>query len=300
MGMFSNLEFKEAANLNNVTYQDYWSRLKMLALTLFKWEGLPDSVNAKFLEQVLYHYGKAGFAYDELYGHIALPIVASGELNIYHEAVRYKLYSIGYQKEFPNKECVLIRNNYLERPTDVTIRLFAYRLYERERATDVNIAMQRYPGMVIVDEKERFTFQNIMQKYEGNIPVIIGDKRITDEDHFKHIDFGVPFVADKLTKEKHEIWNEAMTFLGIENSNTDKRERLITEEVSANNQSTDISGLTMLTAREEACTLINERYNLNVSVRRRTAEELTEMWTNGSLKMVEGGKAQDKEGLEIG
>ena len=77
--------------------------------------------------------------------------------------------------------------------------------------------------------------------------------------------------------QKLNVWNECLTTLGINNANTEKRERLITDEVEANNEMIEICSDVMLKAREEACKRINNMFGLNIKVRRRTREELEDI-----------------------
>jgi hypothetical protein len=63
------------------------------------------------------------------------------------------------------------------------------------------------------------------------------------------------------------MWNDALTFLGIDNANTDKKERLITAEAESNDEHTDLSAEVMLKTRRIAAEQINKMYGLNVSVK---------------------------------
>jgi hypothetical protein len=193
----------------------------------------------------------------------------SGTLNNYDEPISYTAYSSIYQHEFDRDNCVLIRNNYLERPTDNSVVLFATRLTEAERTIDTNIKAQKTPVLVRCDDKDRLTMKNLYSQYEGNEPFILGSKSLNLE-ALKVVKTDAPFVADKLQNYKHEIWNEALTFFGVNNANSDKRERLITDEVNANNEVISINAQSMLLTRLEACKAINKRYGLNVNVKMRS------------------------------
>jgi hypothetical protein len=227
----------------------------------------------------LYTYGRALFIDDPVTGFLNMRCTPSGTLNNYDEPVSYTAYSTIYNREFDRDNCVLIRNNYLERPTDNSIVLFATRLTEAERTIDVNIKAQKTPVLIRCDDKDRLTMKNLYKDYEGNEPFILGGKSLNLEG-LKVLKTDAPFVADKLQNYKHEIWNEALTFLGINNANSDKRERLITDEVNANNEVISINADAMLLTRLEACDLINKRYKLNVSVGMRSFEEQPEQETN--------------------
>ena len=104
-------------------------------------------------------------------------------------------------------------NNWERIPTSQTMELFALRLYEAERASDVNIKAQKTPVLLLVDEKQRLTMENLYSQYDGNKPFIFGDKKQFNSDSIKSIRTDAPFVADKLMEYKKEIWNEALTFL---------------------------------------------------------------------------------------
>ena len=253
-------------------FHDYYSRLKNIALSVFKWEGLPETCNAKFLEDCLFNYGKAVFVEDAEMSFLNLKVTAADSLNVYNEPIAYRAYSTGYDKYFDADNCVIIRNNLMEKSTDSTIILFAERLASLEMAISVNINAQKTPILVRCDEKTRLTLENVYKQYEGDKPVIFGAKSL-QEKPLDVLTTGAPFVADKLREEKRAVWNEALEFLGINTNPSDrKKERLITSEVNSNNEQIDIQSLTMLSSRELACDLINKKYGLNVSVSQRVKD----------------------------
>ena len=142
------------------------------------------------------------------------------------------------------------------------MELFAYRLYEAERSSDVNIKNQKYPYIILTDDKQIFTLKQVYSKIEGNEPAIFADKKNLQPDNIKVLQTGSPFVADKLQDYKKEIWNEALTFLGINNIMIDKKERLITDEANSNNELINLNLQSYLAPRLEACKQFNEKFNL--------------------------------------
>lgn len=267
-------QFEEAAALNMAVFSDYYKRLRLLALSLFEWENLPESMNERFLEQCLYWSGKAAIVNDENLGIINTKCTPSESLNIYGEATHYHCYSTGYDAEFPLDDMVYVRNNLEALPTDATIQLFAQRLYEAERTIDVNIKAQKTPVIILCDEKQRLTMKNVYMKFDGNEPIIYGKKGL-DIDDIKVLRTDAPFVADKLEEYKRNVWSEALSFLGINNVMTEKKERLVTGEVDANNQMIDLSAQTMLLTRELAAEKFNRLWpGRNISVRQRSYQEI--------------------------
>lgn len=287
-------QFEEAAALNMAVFSDYYKRLRLLALSLFEWENLPESMNERFLEQCLYWYGKAAIVNDENLGIINTKCTPSESLNIYGEATEYHCYSTGYDANFPLDDMVYVRNNLEALPTDATIQLFAQRLYEAERTIDVNIKAQKTPVIILCDEKQRLTMKNIYMKYDGNEPVIYGKKGL-DIDDIKVLRTDAPFVADKLEEYKRNVWSEALSFLGINNVMTEKKERLLTGEVDANNQMIDLSAQTMLLTRELAADKFNKLWpGRDISVRQRSYQEIIKRLGGGDNgNLYNGAEAAD-------
>jgi len=250
---------------NYDTYWMYYNRLRDYALSMFKWNGLPDSVNERFLNVKMYEEGKILFFEDKNLGYLTLPF-AYGQLNVYGEPRFFQAVSFNYSKAMTEKDCVPIWNNFARQPLHPIIDEYAKRLYHAERTSDVNIHAQKTPILILADESQRLTMINAYEQYEGNKPFIFGNKNGFDPNSISAIETTAPFVADKLQDYKRDIWNEAMNFLGIGNARQDKKERMITDEVKANDEQIEMSRNFMLQARQLACEQINDKFGLNISV----------------------------------
>ena len=249
--------------LNNVTYNDYYDRLKLIAISLFSWEGLEEVAGVgsnRFLELSLFNNGRACFLKDEKLGYLTLNANPSDKLNVYQLPEKIQAWSIGYCKQFDFDEVVYIMNNELMKPTRATIELFAYRLYETERTIDVNLKAQKTPVLIEGDKKTMLTLRNAYMQYDGNIPFIFGSKTFELGSKLNALKTDAPYLIDKLELHKHEIWNECLTFLGIDNANTDKKERLITDEVESNNEIIKYYLNCFYKTRKRACDEINEKF----------------------------------------
>lgn len=273
--MFDVIKMKSIAqDLNNLTYTDYFYRLMLLSRSIFKWENLPNGISDKWIEKYLFAEGSCIFFDDKEKGFMIAKHTPDGILNPYDEPITLRPYGTNYNgKSYENAEvnpdakekAVLIRNNDEMIPTSPTIQLFALRLAEISRTIDININAQKTPVIILCDERQRLTLQNVYKKWNGFEPVIYGEKNL-NLDGVKVLKTDAPIVFDKLQYQKHSIWNECMTFLGINNANQDKRERLVDDEVQANNQQVYTSVQIMLKSREEACKLINKFFGTNISV----------------------------------
>lgn len=266
MGRKRDLQFCESAYMNNRTYLQYYNRLTELAISMFEWQNLPKTVDPRFLEMCLFSDGMSVFFYDEVLGYLSLQCMIGGKLNVYRIPNQRRAYATnGYQKNLNGKNSVIIFNNYLHTNSMLDIEMFSKRLYNLDRAIDVNANAQKTPVLIQCDESQRLTMKNLYKQYEGNEPFIFGSKGL-DANGLKVLQTGAPYVADKLYELKVQLWNEALTYLGISNINVVKKERMITDEVTRNQGGTVASRYSRLESRREACKQINEMFGLNIWV----------------------------------
>lgn len=272
-----NLNFDRKKNQhqrqNYLTFEMYFDWLQNIATNIFEWENLPATIPERHLEHTLFARGFAVFFEDPEKGYYALPATGKGEKNVYGEDISWYVNSYGYSKDVRAGSGVPIWNNNTKSPTAQIILAFAARLANVERVIDTNMNAQRTPVLLTGDERTILTLKNIYKKYEGNEPVIFGDKNFVNNQTLQSVNTLAPFVIDKLDIHKQNLWNEALTFLGINNANTDKRERLITAEVDANLQHIQSNLDIMLTARKRAADEINEIFGLNINVKVRGENE---------------------------
>ena len=258
-----------AMNINNLTYIDYLNRLKLIATSLFTWKGLDEVAGfgaSRFLELVLYENGRACFVKDKEKGYLALRVNPSNKLNVYMLPEKVLAWSLGYNKDYLFDDVIYIMNNNLEIPTSQSLQIFAYRLYETERTIDTNLIAQKTPVLIEGDTKTILTLKNVYMQYSGNTPFIFGNKQFDISNKLNVLKTDAPYLIDKLEDHKHEIWNEALTYLGIDNANTDKKERLITSEVESNDDLINYYLNCFYKTRKDACDRINEKYGLNIEL----------------------------------
>lgn len=259
-----NKQFWESATLNNFTYMQYYNRLTELSISMFEWKNLPDSIDPRFLELVLFSDGMSVFFEDDILGFLALRTMIGGHLNIYQiPTIRTAYASNGYNRTLDESNSVIIFNNLLHTNSMLDVEQFARRLYNLDRAIDVNANAQKTPILISCDESQRLTMKNLYMQYDGNMPVIYGDKNLRP-DALKVIRTDAPYVADKLYELKVRIWNEALTYMGISNISFQKRERLIKDEVIRNQGGTIANRYARLEARRNACKEINRMFGLDI------------------------------------
>lgn len=261
------LELTDSEVAGFTTFNYYYDRLKEIAYSRFKWNGLPSSVNEWFLEKAIQETGQAVFFIDEVVNiYQGLKVAMTGPLDNYGIPIEREAYADnGYHAKLDAGNSVVIFNNYLRRPSLGPLYLFAQKLASVDRAVIINTNAQKTPVVLLCDEGERLTMKNVFKQYTGDEPVIYATKQFNIE-NIKALKTDAPFVADKLMGLKREYWEEALKYLGIETSNTKKAERLITDEVEAGLGEAYAQRNNWLKMREFACKQINEMFGLSVSV----------------------------------
>lgn len=260
--------------LNDATFTDYFLRLKLLAKSVFKWENLPNNMDEKWIESFLFDQGQCVFYDDPKRGLMVAECVSDGELNNYQEPATVSPTGIDIPvlTLVPGENCVLISNNDERLPTEQTLKLFAYRLAEISRAIDLNVTAQKTPVLMHTSKNKVLSIKNIYAQWNGNEPVIYGDNSF-DTEALRVLKTDAPVVFPELQQQKIAMWNECLTFLGINNANTEKRERLITDEVEANNDHIDLSAGCMLKARQRAADEINRIFGTKICVKLRREDK---------------------------
>ena len=259
--------FGESLVQNIRTYQQYFDLLTELSISSFEWINLPQTVDSRYMELALFTDGCLVYFNDEIIGNLCLNCITNGQLNVYGYPISRRAYSRynQYQKELNEKDSVIIWNNYMHTNSQTNIDGFARRLSNIDRIIDVNVNAQKTPILVQGNDKQRLSLINLYKEYDGNTPVIFGDKTL-DLNTLKCLSTQAPYVADKLYELKTKIWNEALTYLGITNVSYQKKERMVTDEVLRSQGGTIANRISRLNSRREAVKRINSMFDTNIKV----------------------------------
>lgn len=279
--------FGESATVNNLTYMQYLNRLTELSVSMFEWKNLPPTVDARYLELHLFETGSMVYFDDDVIGNLCLDCLPSGRLDVYGNPVLRRAYSgyNNYQKLLKESNSVIIWNNYLHTNSILEVKMFARRLYNLDRIIDVNANAQKTPVLIQGTEQQRLVLKNLYKEFDGNSPFIFGDKNL-DLNSLKCLQTGAPYVCDKLYNLKQMYWNEALTYLGINNTGAQKRERMLAIESSQAQGGTISSRYSRLQSRREAVEKINVMFGTNIEVNYR--EDFMSIYEGQGVDTTEG------------
>lgn len=262
-------EFENSLQQNMTSYRSTLSELIGIAIARFEWLNVPETVNIRYLETSLLTNGLCVFFKDDVLGYIALPCMNNGVLNIYNEPLERIAYANnGYQKHLNETNSVLIYDNTTRTSMLPYLEYQSKRLMNIDRTIDTNVNVQKTPYLLSCTENERLTMLNMYKELEGNAPIIKGTDNL-NADALKVFNTNAPYVADKLLILKDKIWGNTLANLGVDNMEVEKKERMLTNEVTALQGKTLASRWSYLSERERACEHINKMFGLNMEVRYR-------------------------------
>lgn len=275
------LSYKTASQFsNNITFSYYYYKMMLICRSLFDWENLPNNMESRWIERYLFSDGKCIFFEDPNMGYMVAGYGQDGQVNCYDDPTLVTPIAPNYVysgKQLINGDnCYVIRNNDMMLPEFATVRYYAYKLCNLDRAIDVNIEAQKSPIIVKCTDKQRLSLKQAINQRRDNEPVIYVDNSF-DKDMITSLDLKPPMVFKDLQLQKHMVLNEFFTDIGINNANMDKRERMVANEVEANNEQVKASEDVLLKSREEACKQINRIFGLNISVKRKDYRDISEI-----------------------
>lgn len=265
---------------NNLTFSYYYYKLMLIARALFEWENLPNNMDERWIEKYLFTSGKCIFFNDPTMGFMVAGLAQQGSINCYGDPTSVYPVAENFVYSGPKlvngENCYVIRNNDLMLPNFPIVRHYAFKLTNIDRAIDTNIEAQKTPIIVRCSDRQRLSLKNAINQRRDNEPVIWTTDQANISDMVSTLDLNAPAVFKDLQTQKHMILNEVFTDFGINNANMDKRERMVANEVEANNEQVKASEDVLLKVREEACKNINRIFNLNISVKRRNLDMIPE------------------------
>lgn len=267
----------------------YMLLLTEMSVNRFKWIGLPSTIDERFLETTLFRNGLSVFFRDDNYGLLALQGSGSGPLNMYWSPTRFvvvgnsvfdsrELIAMGETTQDTVNgvvdtvgKCVPIWANTTRHPDVLSVLLYAKRLANADMTIDIAMRNARRSRVIVSDENQRLSATNINNEIDRGAPFIAVNTAGYDlVNKITAVDMGVhPDHVVKLMEARQKLWNECMGLLGLNYANQDKRERMVVDEVSANDEQVQAMKNVYLNERKRACRLINLKYGLSIDVKYR-------------------------------
>lgn len=261
---------KKFANISNtVAFLHYQTLLKELAMVRGEWKELPEEINVDYVNESMLEQDQVFFRDEDLDAYVVLRCVLEGPLDVYGVPVNRVAYGMnGYHRTFDKTNSVLIKckpcriGNKLVTPMQA-INYYAQLIAEIDRTIVTNLKRQKLPWLLSGDSKALATIEALFEDIDTNVPFVQVDKDFSK--YIEAINLQAPLVAPQLYVLKQSYMQEALMCLGIPNSSIEKKERVNTREVEANNSGTVMYRYVLLDPVTRACKEINKMFGLNVS-----------------------------------
>ena len=253
---------------NNFRLGLIYNKYKMLSLNMFRWEGLPQTIESRHIENSLFNYGLCLIVNDDDLGFISVPCNYGAYMNVNNVPTEVRTCGFNYVKTFDyiskdKNKCQLILNNDLAIGNEQYIYDYALRMFEVENCIRVNINQQKFPWFVNTTPNNKKTMETMFEKVMNGDPYILGSKDQIGS--VEVLTLNTPYIADKLNQYKYELEREVLSFHGL-NNNFEKKERLLVDEVNSNNDFIDRNVELMYRQRQLACESLNKKFGWNVKV----------------------------------
>ena len=253
---------------NNFRLGLIYNKYKMLSLNMFRWEGLPQTIESRHIENSLFNYGLCLIVNDDDIGFISVPCNYGAYMNVNNVPTEVITCGFNYIKTFDyihkdKNKCQLILNNDLAIGNEQYVFDYAQRMFEVENCIRVNINQQKFPWFVNTTPNNKKTMEVMFEKVMNGEPYILGSK--DQIGNVEVLTLNTPYIADKLNEYKYELEREVLSFHGL-NNNFEKKERLLVDEVNSNNDFIDRNVELMYRQRQLACEEMNKKFNWNVKV----------------------------------
>lgn len=260
-------DLKKSENGRDYITFYFFNQIMNLFINRFKWEGLPPEIEPFYIERVLFFDGLGSFIYDDVVNMFAFTKVnLSGTYDIYNIPTdRWAYANNGYLKEYGKTNSVIVWDSATAYPYCNSAMMYAEEMANVWRTRSINMFAQRTPVALASSDDEKVSYQVLGDEYANYVPII----KISDTLNLKNlqaISLSAPYVVDKLEDELTVLWSRVLTDLGYESNPSEKRERLISEEVAGNNGQTEAFRNIGLSLRQRAITACNKLFGWNASV----------------------------------
>ena len=300
-GAFLGDHFWQTDSYNARTFQKNFDMLLSLALNRFKWIGLPETCDARYLEWVLHRTGIATLSYEENQPtrvYTSLKAMPQGEYNMYGLPTRWR--AVGYDGltdyDVTNENGVLCYYSNSRFSPWNALEIYARKMAHYERTEDVNLSQQMKPFIGIAPQEKKMELVNLLKQIEGGEPAILGDTGLLDlANNVTVIDTKVPIITEELARSHQNVLNQALLFLGIPHLAFEKGERMIEDEARANTAPTNVMLLDCLSARRSFCEKVNSKFGLDIHVYfNEDLESYNYNYLNNVEQMAQDGFTPDK------
>ena len=304
----------QAGGMNEIAFMSWLDQFLNVALAEFEWSGLPDKVEARWIETCLMFRGNAvlfDMSGDRSGLFAVQPASSMAPLNMYGNPTEVLITPVNgapigpwtrhashWGDPLSEPDCAICFDSLTRYPTITTLAYYARSCAELDRELDLHLSQLVGPWIAETDERQRGALVNAFKQITGHEPLVVTSNRSTITDGLRVFDTRVEYRGTDLLDAQARRADQAMSRIGVQNGFTNKKERLIQKEQSANDEQIMLIRQSRKSCRELFCEQANALFGLNMSVRWRVDRD-----ADGNVDMGEGesyaGEASREDGSEL-
>lgn len=242
----------------------------------FEFSGVPDEWDYDYMLTNLFIHGyiaitdtsagvvplRCGITGVDIFDHPTRAIFANAVLGNFER----NLYG-----DNPATDCALVKIQYDFMGVMPIVDRYAALLALCDNSIAVNLRNSKVAFIGLVSSKQQAaTFEKMFRDIDSGKPAVYakkGDGLTTDDIYYNHV--RETYIANDVQLLKQSIKNDFLTEVGLNNANTDKRERLIVDEVNANNDEVQANVQHWLDNIREGLKRANALFGLDLSIKLR-------------------------------
>ena len=283
-------QFRLHHNLRNIGNTCNSRYLLQKALSVYDFTGLPEEWAVNYFKYCIFAFGYLAVFNTERYGVICQECTLSDTYTLFRQPNIAIITNPVFKKSLElkiGKECEIIKlqpdyGNVMD-----IVSVYADMMALCLETAGINLLNSKTSYIFMSDNKAAAeSFKKLYDKVASGEPMAVIDKNLLNEDGSQNWDFflqnvGQNFIVDKVMAALKNLEDQFNTRIGIPNANTQKRERLITDEVKANDVDTHSLVYLWLDTLRDGLERVNQRFGLNLGVEYKYEETALEVAENG-------------------
>lgn len=261
-------------HVKNVALQRFFRRyLLQRAIAVFKWE-IPEEWNIDYFLYTLYVYGFVGIIETNKYGVIPQHCTLYG-YNVFYQPTNIIVTNPllkGIIQPRIGEECVLMKLQPDYGGIMDLVNYYADMMALCSETASVNLLNSHLSFVFPAKDKASAeSYKKLYDRVASGEPASVIDKSLFKEDGTQvwqpfQQNIGQNYIVDKVFSDLRSLENMFDTAVGIPNANTEKKERLITDEVNANNVETTLTCDKWLEELQKSCEEVKSMFGISISV----------------------------------
>lgn len=278
INQYNAMRSPSTVHCRNTALVEYYTRyLFQKVISVFEFENLPEEWADNYFKYVLFGYGVIAVIYTDKYGVICQDCGLSG-YDVFYQPTRCIIANphLPGLKEFKiheNCEIIKLQPDYGSVMDLVTT--YADLMALALETTGANLLNSKLSYVFFAENKTAAeSFKKLYDRVASGEPMAVIDKNLLMEDgtpawQIFTQNVGQNYITDRLLNDMKTLEDQFNTVIGVPNANTQKRERMITDEVNANNVDTQCRVNLWLETMNKDIEQVNKMFGTDIKVKYR-------------------------------